>query len=255
MSDYHPDDCVRKMILKQYKNNPCLIFPQTILYHDSQKLEAIKETLGQVNNLLLLARDEVSFEFAKTNFSNIRIKLYPDIVTTLIGKYSFEGRRSGIGMCIRNDGEKYYSDDQIYDLKRKLEEYGKVELTDTNCNNMGSINHETIEEEVLNKIKSLARYEVVITDRYHGTIFSLVAGTPIIVIKTNDHKVASGVEWFKGVYDEQVYYCASLEEVPTLVKEIINTKRRYKLEPYFKEAYYDKLKCEFENRKGRKEQM
>lgn len=51
----------------------------------------------------------------------------------------------------------------------------------------------------------MSHYKVVITDRYHGTIFSLIANTPVIIIKSTDHKVTTGADWFKGIYDDYVY--------------------------------------------------
>ncbi len=60
--------------------------------------------------------------------------------------------------------------------------------------------------------------KLIITDRYHGTILSLVAGTPVIVIKTTDHKVTTGAEWFRGVYDDYVYLAESLQQAYDIAK-------------------------------------
>lgn len=91
-----------------------------------------------------------------------------------------------------------------------------------------------------------SKYKVVITDRYHGTIFSLVACTPVIVLKTTDHKVITGAEWFKGIYDDYLFRAESLEEAYIKLKDTITLRHEYKLKPYFKAEYYDKLKAEIE---------
>src|SRR5690606_39434039 len=44
-------------------------------------------------------------------------------------------------------------------------------------------------EEFLQNIK---RHKLVITDRYHGTIFAIAANTPVIVLGSTDHKLSSG---------------------------------------------------------------
>ena len=85
-----------------------------------------------------------------------------------------------------------------------------------------------------------------ITDRYHGTILSLVAGTPAIIIKTNDHKVTTGAKWFQGVYDSHVFLADSLEEACELAKQLHDAPPQYRLSPYFEEQYYDKLPALFE---------
>lgn len=245
MSDFHPDDNVRKYILKQYNRNSCIIFPQTILYKDLKKEDTIKIVLNQHKRLLLLARDQISYKYASNSFFNVKCRLYPDIVTSLIGKYDFsQNCRLGIGMCLRNDGEKFYSYKQIDDLVNELKKYEEVEITDTDCGKIKDFENDTIKKEIFNKIKKFSKYKVIITDRYHGTIFSLIAGTPVIVIKTNDHKVSSGVNWFNDVYHDYVYYAESLEEVPALVTKIINMQFSYQLHSYFKEKYYDNLKKE-----------
>ena len=50
------------------------------------------------------------------------------------------------------------------------------------------------EEAFMSLIREFSTYKCVVTDRYHGMIFSLISNTPTIVIKTADHKVASGAE-------------------------------------------------------------
>lgn len=246
MSDEHPDDDVRKMILSRYKENKSLVFPQTILYRDENKLKSMKEVINNKENLLLLARDQISFDYGNKMFKNTKMLLYPDIVTTLIGTFPMNMDRKGIALCVRNDGEKYYPDNEIIKLKKELLYFEEVDITDTECDDINEVNIDTATKCVYDKLKKFSKYKIIITDRYHGTIFSLISGTPVIVIKTNDHKVSSGVNWFKGVYDDNVWYCDSLDAVVDRVKEIHNNHNYKKLDAYFKTEYYDKLKEKFE---------
>lgn len=96
------------------------------------------------------------------------------------------------------------------------------------------------------EIESYSHFQVTITDRYHGTIFSLCAGTPVIIIKTTDHKVTTGADWFKGIYDDYVYVAEDLDDACRLFYIVINKKMTNRLSPYFKVNYYDKLKNMFE---------
>ncbi len=244
MTDYHPDDYVRKIILSNFNKNRCIIFPQTVLYNIPKKEESIKKVLNGVNNLKILARDEVSYKNLIEKMNLHEVELYPDIVTTLIGNLHFNNDRNGICVCVRNDGEKFYTDSDIKNLVSKLNKFEKiVDITDTNCNPLKRYDLNTIQKEIMNKIDSFSKYKVIITDRFHGTIFSLIAGTPVIVIKTNDHKVSTGVNWFKEIYSNYIYYCDNIEEIPNIVKNIFANKDiNYQLTSYFKEKYYDKLK-------------
>lgn len=243
MTDTHQDDKVRRIVLDVFNSQRTIIFPQTILFKDRKLIEERKRIFEKCDKLLLLLRDEISYEYAKKYFPNTNIKLYPDIVTSLIGMKSFDiENRSGIGLCMRNDGEKYYSYEEILNLKQKLELIDFVDVTDTNCSSSIKINRESIYSTVWGKIEDFSRKKVIVTDRYHGTIFSLVAGTPVIVIKTNDHKVSTGVKWLKGIYDNYAYYCENIKDVPMLVSKIYSENRDNKLRAYFKHEYYDKLK-------------
>jgi exopolysaccharide biosynthesis predicted pyruvyltransferase EpsI len=41
-----------------------------------------------------MARDKVSYETAKDMLTSAEVLIYPDIVTSLIGKYSFNDKRN-----------------------------------------------------------------------------------------------------------------------------------------------------------------
>lgn len=87
-----------------------------------------------------------------------------------------------------------------------------------------------------------SRYKMVITDRYHGTIFSMIAATPVIVISSSDHKLSSGVKWFPDSFSDYIYYEQNIDNVINIADKIYNTKYDYKLPQYFNTEYYDKLK-------------
>jgi exopolysaccharide biosynthesis predicted pyruvyltransferase EpsI len=103
-------------------------------------------------------------------------------------------------------------------------------------------------ERVLNALLgTFAKYKLVITDRYHGTIFSLIANTPVIVIASTDHKLSSGVKWFPESFRNYVFYADNLDIAYEQAIEILNNNYEYRLHPYFEQDYYSKLKSLLEN--------
>ena len=74
----------------------------------------------------------------------------------------------------------------------------------------------------------------------------MISNTPVIVIATNDHKVKTGTEWFKGIYANSQYNADSLDEAYSLAMNIVKTNNTIVNKPYFKTEYYDKLKSRFE---------
>ena len=224
-----------------------LMLPQTIFFKSKENKERTSCCYNSMKHMLFLARDRVSYNMALEMFPDIPVTLFPDIVTTLIGNYSFNYERDGILFCCRNDLEKNYSDEEINQLMVKCSKLCRVNRNDTMKSGKTADIVENAEEYIMREIDTYAHYKLIITDRYHGTIFSLVAGTSVIIIKTTDHKVTTGAEWFRDIYDDYVYVADSLEEAYALVKQVLHKPPDYKLQPYFEKEYYDKLPAIFES--------
>ena len=85
------------------------------------------ESFSKARHLVFFTRDKVSQDIAQRMLPDKRILLYPDIVTTLIGKYTFPSHdRKGIFLCVRHDSEKFYSNEDLKCLKEALLQYEKV---------------------------------------------------------------------------------------------------------------------------------
>lgn len=233
-------DIMHQAVIKALPDAKMLMMPQTIFFKSKERRDLCAKVYSTASNMLFLARDRVSFETAKSMFENININMYPDIVTTLIGQKNFEYDRDGIALCVRDDEEKYYTEDEIASFTERCKKHWKVDISDTTKKGFKDI-VKNAEKYIKKEIATLAHYKVTITDRYHGTIFSLAAGTPVIIIKTTDHKVVTGAEWFKGVYDDYVYVAQDLEQAFELANEIMSKDLENSLTPYFLQAYYDKL--------------
>ena len=218
-----------------------LMLPQTIFFKNEKNKERTSKCYNSMKYMLFLARDRVSFGMAKQMFPDIPVIQFPDIVTTLIGNYNFNYDRDGIMFCCRDDGEKYYSDEEISSLMSKCESLCKVARTDTTKVGKTVDIVRNAECYIMDEIDKYAHYKAIITDRYHGTILSLVAGTPVIIIKTTDHKVTTGAEWFKGIYDDYVYVADSLDEAYEIAKSVLSKKLTNQLPAYFETEYYDRL--------------
>lgn len=243
----HP--LLHQIIIDAFPKAKILMMPQTIFFQSEKNRLKCAENHNKAVNMLFLARDKASYDMAKEMFQIPRVALFPDIVTTLIGEKQFSNNRNGVCVCTRNDGEKFYSDAEIAQLVNKLSVDTSVVEKDT----QGLVHYEKIRSNlsyyIWNEIESYSHFKVTITDRYHGTIFSLCAGTPVIIIKTTDHKVTTGADWFKGVYDDYVYVAKDLEDAYLQAMVILNSdKYTNNLSPFFKSHYYDHLKGIFEKK-------
>lgn len=245
---YMLEENMNRKVIELFDNNAITILPQTILFkYENEKNKTI-EIYNKHKNLTILCRDDLSYETAKEMFTNCKLLKYPDIVTTLIGTKKFEHPRKGILLCMRNDREAFYSKADIEKLRAKLEKIDKIDITDTTIDLRAGYISKNREKVINNILNSYSNYKVIITDRYHGTIFSLISNTPVIVLSSTDHKLSSGVKWFPKSFKEYIRYMENIEDVPNYVQEIFKRNYNYKLPNYFNEEYYDKLKSILEKK-------
>lgn len=244
----HIDHFVHRYVARVFINNRILIMPQTVRFLTDHHAKQTGKIYNKHPKLLFLARDRVSFETAKKFFNKTKVHLYPDIVTTLIGSKYFDKKRNGVLICVRNDGEKLYENDAIQKLQKQFQKKGiACDLSDTNFDVVLEELLPIFEEKLEQMLEKFASYKVVITDRYHGTIFSMISNTPVIVIATRDHKVKTGTEWFKGIYDGAYYNAGSLDEALFLAEKILSENVALNNTEYFKTNYYNKLKLLFDS--------
>lgn len=236
------EDLMHQAVMIDYPDNKLIMLPQTVYFQDEKRKKQASDIYDAHQHLFFLARDQVSYNLAKEMFPHRPVYAYPDIVTTLIGRYSFDTKRSGILLCMRNDSEKYYTNDEIDRLQALLLKIDRVEKLDTTIPKKLNAETRNLNTYIEEFIQKFAEFKLVITDRYHGTIFSLVADTPVIVLKTNDHKVRTGVDWFKGLYDRNVKYVDSIDGVVECAKEIMARNQKVENRPFFEKEYYAKLR-------------
>lgn len=235
-TDLHDDEKVHRIIVSRFPNNRIIFFPQTVRYSSEEEARKTAAIYNAHRHLLFMARDKRSFETAKTFFNSTKVILMPDIVTTLIGSYPKKNDRKGIFFCIRHDSEKKFSDALLNNA------FESLSSPDDTWGDTTLEKGETCSEEIItNTIEQFSKHRLVITDRFHGTIFSMVASTPLIVLPTVDHKVTEGAEWFLNIYPRNIVKVATLEEALCHAKNMINTKAELIDKRYFKEHYYDAL--------------
>lgn len=228
-----------------FPNNKMIIFPQTLNMYNPFFTNILVKSFDKHKDLTLLCRDEVSYNKAKELFKNIRLLLYPDIVTSLIGTVHYNFMRKGILFCMRNDVEAFYSKDIINKFRNRFKE--NAEFTDTTVSVSSRMMAKKREMLIYRKIEEFAHYRLIITDRYHGTIFSQIAATPVIVISSADHKLSSGVKWFpQDKFQDHIYFAHNLDEAYELAQKILDdTSILYETPTYFKDNYWDTLAKNF----------
>jgi exopolysaccharide biosynthesis predicted pyruvyltransferase EpsI len=227
-------------------NLKMIIMPQTINFLNPSIHRQASRVFDSHLDLTILCRDEVSYQKAKDMFQHCRLLLYPDIVTSLIGTRDYSlSVRDGVLFCVRDDLEAFYPRE---DLQKLADQIGvsRTEFSDTTLNVDSRLIRNEKEKLLFEFIDYVATFKVVVTDRYHGTIFSLIAQTPVVVIDSTDHKLSSGVKWYGEEFNRYLSFVEDLTGAYEKVCEVlVRTESSLPLTPYFKQEYYDQLKARF----------
>ena len=210
-----------EMIMELFGDRKMVFLPQTIHFIDENIKKRFSEEVG--TNITVMCRDATSYNLALEMFPNSRNLLFPDMVTSLIGKYNFHHNREGILFCLRkpDDGESMLSDEKARNIVGQLRKYEQVTVTDTSIDEDWHKIANNREYYVNREIERYSTYKIIVTNRFHGMVFGLAANTPVIVLPTRDHKVISGAEWLKQVGYKNIYMCQNINGIEETVSEVL----------------------------------
>lgn len=228
-------------VIDEFYDNKITILPQTVHFLSSKIQEQVAKCFNKHSKLHLICRDRISYSKAMTIFSKNEISLKPDVVTSLIGTnfVHCSANRNGVLFCMRNDAEKLYTDEEINHLKAKL---NGVFINNSDTTIIAKIWDWPLRREQFIKdfLLSFSKYQVIVTDRYHGTIFSQIVDTPVVVLASTDHKLKSGVNWFpRNIFHENIMFANDLCEAYELIKKVLDRKGKIIENPtYFLDNYF-----------------
>ncbi|MCM1425822.1 MAG: polysaccharide pyruvyl transferase family protein [Eubacterium sp.] len=200
---YWRNERIRREIIKRFYNNKIIIFPETIYYtkdcEGTADLAISQSIYEKAAKLVICAREKVSYEIMNEVYPWNTVILVPDMVCYLEPNISVS--REKVKLFYRSDLEKSISEA----LKQKIEEFLKDRKLDYEYKDMmhlgkGYIGKANRDRIVWNKIKEIAGAKLVITDRLHAMILSVITGTPCLVIAEYNHKIESAYyTWFETV--------------------------------------------------------
>lgn len=181
------EENLRRKVIADFPNNHIVILPQTIYFDDDAEVAASAEIYARHKNLQLFTRGRESLTFAQKHFPQLPSASALDMALILQRDYCL--KRQGILLCIR---------DLTDESGLTKEEYLGVIQTVADCdpafektNNLYATDIPRQEREfvVYEELKRFARHRVVVTDRLHGLIFSIVTQTPCVVLSAFNQKI------------------------------------------------------------------
>ncbi len=218
---YPAQEKIRLLAVKKLKNAKIVVFPQSIDYTDrSRSVRKAKRIYESHKNLWIFTREEKSEKIRQKLF-NCNGALVPDIVLSYKPDLP-DTERKGILFCTRQDKEKNAETEELLEKLKEAaaDSSDKITFTDTYNPEYAAPYEKQLDG--LNKIwEEFKKSELVITDRLHGMIFSVITGTPCIALDNTTGKV--GNLYRTWLCDSGIIYISGEEETEKAV-EIIKSR-------------------------------
>ena len=239
----------RRLVINNFRTNKIVSLPQTIFFSDSAQGYRERAESQKIYNahplLTIMSRDQKSHAIARELFHNANHLLVPDFVNLLSLKFfGLDDRQPRVGSTlaiIRNDQESAFQGRGGGVIKNLVS--GKVSITDTQTKlPLPSFARKFM---VARFVRSIQGFEVVVTDRLHGLIFSILANRPTVVLGTRDHKLEASFEWFDA--NSAALFSRDVDEVPELLSKARSLESNRAID--FKAVYFDSLPAKLNTHK------
>lgn len=215
---YYGYERKRNFVVSKLHNYKVVSFPQSMIWGKNALatlgLKRAAKTYKFHPNLLLLAREELSYDKMKKAFGNNHIELLPDAVLTLNKKKNLA--RKGVVLSLRYDKESILSIDEKKDLVASLKDNGFLCQELDTC----TVDNLQLNEAFDRLLMTYSKAEVVITDRLHGMIFAYITGTPAIVIPNNNGKIVHSYKWIEDCGYVKLINKQDISLLPTYVQQM-----------------------------------
>ncbi len=238
---YTNHEAARRKVFSTFVNNLTISFPQSIHFEDTpsglkeQKLS--QEAYGKNRHLFLIARDAQSYHRMQTTFDN-QVLFTPDMVLYFKASH-YDFKRSGALFVLRHDGEKVVRDSLIDSMKKMLDNNRPLKRTDTVLDTVKRITPINREKLFKEELELFAHQEIVITDRWHAMVFSVLTGTPCLLFGNSYGKGKHAYfDWLEHINwiaytDEE-----DLDRIDQQIQRLIKTKEHaYDIRPDFKQLH------------------
>ena len=220
------EEKLRWDVILSFPNSNIIIFPQTIFFEDNYGSETCKETIKRVynshKNLIVFARENYSYKLLKG--MGIKVLTAPDMVLYNEPTVHCISNEKNVLIISRKDKEtNSISKEKMINLVDALKAKGfKITSIDTVLNN--DVKIDARNEKVSQIIQQISQFNLVITDRLHGMIFSYITSTPAIVFGNYNYKITGTYDIIKN---RNVFYSddKSITQILGFVNSIFEESR------------------------------
>ncbi|MCR5416428.1 MAG: polysaccharide pyruvyl transferase family protein [Pseudobutyrivibrio sp.] len=215
-------------VVEFFPNNPICILPQTVFWENEEQWNIEKEITKKVyeahkGKMILCARDVITKKIMESNYNVDKIILVPDMVLSCNWYDSFAGKnRTNALICLKDDKESVLSlEDKKYIEGIAYKYSNNIKQVSTSI--IGYYNPDDRADLISNILNDFSEAKIVITDRLHGMLFSVITNTPCIALDNCNHKIKATYEWVRDV--KNVKYVSGLKDIDKAINEVIELKQ------------------------------
>ena len=230
-----------KNIINEFPNNKVLLFSSN--YINDTLINSSNNIYNYKSNVVIFVNNDITLNFLK-QFLNNKILTIPNIATyydnlSLNGSEIINNDYALIFLEHSEHKTKYYKN--IYNILSKYYKKIKVKNIDKMINDI--INKNNINEYLREWIYKIKRYNIIITDNWHGMIISTISGTSCIIVDNINTILKSEYnKWFKDL--DYISFISEYSDI-NIEKEINLLKNKATPNMYNKSIfnhYYDIIK-------------
>lgn len=228
---YDDFEALRQLVIRDFPRNRIVSFPQSVSFSPTAYGRVARAHSGRVyashGDLHLIARDSASLSEYRRLGRALSASLAPDIVLSLDESQPRVDRR-GIVFSLRQDAESLLTSEERKHILRQASRLDQVTHADTHVG-AGRFTPERRTEALQAIWRTYRHSSLVVTDRLHGMIFSVITGTPCIAFDSHGSKVARfHADWLADIDGVRML---QIEEVADIAQVAGDVQGRIGLHP------------------------
>lgn len=226
-SIWEKEEMRSRRIIEAFPKNNVVVMPQTVYYDDTARSAGLLSTARSIyaahGNLTLALRERKSYDFVRAELlpGSGRALLLPDMALYL-GACDRGAVRDRILFCLRGDKERIDNGAVLESVRRAVGDSADIGHIDTVVPYGVRIADE--EAQIDRLFAEFSRARLVVTDRLHGMIFSLLSCTPVVAMDNMSGKVRAVYEdWLADI--PYVRFAGPGDDVADIVAELLRSPR------------------------------
>lgn len=202
MGDLYPDlEEARVRVVRAFPRNRIISFPQSMEFSDSRAgrrvLRRSSMAYAAHPRLEIFARDDESLLRMRDAFPATKVSLAPDTVLSMAGPVA-PSRDIPLMICLRQDKEAGITTRRRAEILSALTLLAPGALVTDTLVDGPRLDYHAYDRRLDVLLAQFARSRCVVTDRLHGLIFSVITGTPCVIIENSNHKIRAIVRsWLR----------------------------------------------------------